>query len=199
MILLSLTLTSAVSSHDAGVREVAALSARLAYVLTCLSLSWGVLVSTGWVSRVAGRQATRSSHMVFATLALGFGTVHAAAFLFLTGEQFSLTRLLVPLLGGSAVRQALGIAGAELMLAIAVSTLTQRFIGYRRWLRLHRTAYVAVGMVVLHSFFGAAANGHLALVWLAGLSFAVPTAVLAALRFVPSRVFAEAGLLEEDL
>jgi len=192
-------LSAAPSPHDTGVRQVAALSARLAYILTCLAVSWGVLVATGWVNRLAGRQATRSSHMVFATLAIGFGGIHAAAFLYVTDERFSPTRLTVPLLPGSPIRHALGIIGIELMLAIALSVLVQRFIGYRRWLSLHRLGYVAVALIMLHSLFGAIANGHLAILWLGGLTAMVPAVVLAALRFVPARVFSDAGLIEEDV
>src|ERR1700743_1951939 len=81
------------SPHDAGVRQVAALSARLAYAMMCATLSWGVLVSTGWLHRLSGRQATRNSHMVLATLTLAFGTIHVLAFLFLTDVNFTVISL----------------------------------------------------------------------------------------------------------
>ncbi len=198
-LLIPHSLLAGTSSHDTGVRQVAALSARLAYVLTCLALAWGVLVATGWLNRLAGRQATRSSHMIFASLAIGFGGIHAAAFLFATDEHFSPARLTVPLLPGSPLRHALGIVGIELMLAIALSALVQRFLSYRRWLRLHRVAYPAVALIVLHSLFGAMTNGHLALLWLAGLTALAPAVLLTALRFLPARMLSDAGLLEEDL
>lgn len=187
------------SPHDTGVRQVAQLSARLAYVLMCLALCWGVLVSTGWVHRLTGRQATRSGHMVLATLALAFGGLHAVAFLFLTDVKFHVATITIPFAGGGAARWAAGIIGFELMLAIAISVALQRFFSYRRWLGLHRLAYPAVGLTVVHSFVGAAVNGHLETLWLAGLTVLVPTIVIAALRFVPSRVFAEARLVEDEL
>src|SRR5581483_7535406 len=49
---------TATTPHDAGVRQAAVLSARLAYVLTCATLVWGVLVATGWLHRLTGRHAT---------------------------------------------------------------------------------------------------------------------------------------------
>ncbi|HEX3788323.1 MAG TPA: ferric reductase-like transmembrane domain-containing protein [Pseudonocardiaceae bacterium] len=186
------------SPHDAGVRQVAALSARLAYVLMCLTLCWGVFVSTGWVHKLSGRQATRSSHMVFATLALAFGGLHAASFLFLTDQHFSALMLTVPIVDGGQLRWAAGIIGFELMVAIAISTGLQRFFAYRRWLWLHRLAYVAVGLLVIHSLFGAIANGHLEILWLGGLTVLVPTIVLGAVRFVPPRLLTGAGLVEEE-
>lgn len=184
--------------HDAGVRQAAVLSARLAYVLTCATLVWGVLVATGWLHRLTGRHATRSSHLVLATLAIAFGALHAAVFVFLTGPtRFSAVDLTVPFADGLA-RHAAGIVGLEVMLAISLSLLVQRFMSYRRWLWLHRMAYPAVLLIIVHSLLGAIANGHLEQVWLGGLTVLTPTAVIAILRFVPAKVLVNAGLVEED-
>ncbi len=185
------------SPHDAGVRQVAALSARLAYAMMCATLSWGVLVSTGWLHRLSGRQATRNSHMVLATLTLAFGTIHVLAFLFLTDVNFTVLSLFVPLADGT-LRHTAGIIGFEAIIAIAVSVAFQRYFRFRRWLLLHRLAYPAVGLLVLHSFFGAIANGHLEVLWLGGITLFTPAAVLTVLRFVPSRMLADAGMVEED-
>lgn len=187
-----------VSPHDAGVRQVAALSARLAYAMMCATLSWGIFVSTGWVHRMSGRQATRNSHMVLATLTLAFGAIHVLSFLFLTDIDFTAFSLFVPFVDGL-FRHTAGIVGFELIIVIAVSVGFQRYFRYRKWLALHRLAYPAVGLLVLHSLFGAIANGHLEILWLGGLTFLVPTVVLAVLRFVPSRVLTHAGLVEEDV
>ena len=189
---------AATSPHDAGVRQVAALSARISYVTMCVALCWGVFVSTGWIRRLTGRQATRSSHMVFATLAIAFGLVHVMCFLFLTDVHFDVIRLAVPMAENGELRWAFGIVGFEVIIALAVSTGLQRFFTYRRWLQLHRFAYPALGLIIVHSFFGAIANGHLATVWLAGLTVLVPTAMISLLRFMPPRVLTGAGLVEED-
>lgn len=194
-----IALAAAPSPHDAGIRQIAALSARIAYVLTCLALCWGIFVSTGWLHKLCGRQATRSSHMVFVTLALAFGASHVMCFLFLTDRRYDLFRLTVPLLRGGLFRHALGIIGYEFMIAIALSAMVQRFVTYRQWLRLHRLAYPAIGLIVVHSLFGAIANGHLALVWLGGLTLLAPTVMLTALRFAPPRMLVDAGLVEEEI
>lgn len=186
------------SPHDTGVRQDAALSARLAYALMCLTLSWGILVSTGWVHRLTGRTATRNSHMVLATMTVAFGIIHVWSFLFLTDVHFPLVKLTIPLVDGGLLRHAIGIVGFEIMIAIFVSVALQRFFSYRRWLFLHRLAYPAVALLVVHSVLGAIANGHLEIMWLAGLTFFVPMLVLAVLRFVPSRVLVNAGFVEED-
>jgi sulfoxide reductase heme-binding subunit YedZ len=198
VMLSTLPAHTATTPHDAGVRQAAALSARLAYLLTCATLVWGVLVATGWLHRLTGRHATRSSHLVLATLAIAFGALHAAVFVFLTGAtQFSVIDLTVPFADGLA-RHAAGIIGIELMLAISLSLLVQRFMSYRRWLWLHRMAYPAVLLIIVHSLLGAIANGHLEQLWLGGLTVLTPTIVIAVLRFVPAKVLVNAGLVEED-
>ncbi|GAA5164382.1 hypothetical protein [Amycolatopsis dongchuanensis] len=185
------------STTDAGLRGVAQMSARLAYVFMCLTLCWGVLTATGWVRNITGRKALRGSHMVLATLTLAFGIVHAAAFHFLSLGAFSVVQLSVPFLPGGLARHAFGIIGLELMLAIALTASTHRFIAYRRWLWLHRLAYLAIPLLAIHSFFGAIANGHLSVLWLAGITLLVPTFTLSVLRFLPSRALERIGLVEE--
>jgi len=185
------------SGHDSGVREVAQVGARLSYALMCLTLIWGIFTATGWVAKLTGRQAVRSTHMVLATFTLAFGGIHAAAFLFLTDsdEIFGLSNILIPLVDGGKLRWGLGIVGLELMTAILISTGLVKYFVYRRWLRLHQSAYLAVGLTIVHSWLGAAANGHLSILWLGGLTLLVPTAVLSVLRFVPSKKLVSAGLL----
>ncbi|HVV10043.1 hypothetical protein [Amycolatopsis sp.] len=184
-------------SSDAGLRSAAQLSARISYVFMCLTLCWGVLTATGWVRNMTGRKALRGGHMVLATLTLAFGVVHAASFYFLSFGAFSVARLTVPFLPSGLARHSLGIIGLELMIAIAVTAGMHRFIAYRRWLWLHRLAYLAIPLLAVHSFFGAIANGHLAVLWLAGITLLVPTITMSVLRFLPSRVLERIGLVEE--
>jgi sulfoxide reductase heme-binding subunit YedZ len=183
----------ALPQHDIGVREVAALSARLAYVFMCLTLSWGILTYTGWIKRLTGHQAIRSSHMILATFTIATGFTHAIVFLLLREQGLNLFGILVPFSGR--LRHTLGILGLEIMTAILISTGLRRFIRYSRWLRFHQFAYPAVAMTVLHSWFGAVANGHLALLWLGGITVLAPAVTLTVLRFLPPRVLTRAGLL----
>jgi methionine sulfoxide reductase heme-binding subunit len=182
------------SSHDLGVHQVAALSAHLAFIFLCVSLCWGVFTSTGWLHRITGRQATRSSHLVLVTLAMAFAGIHALSFLFMTDAVFDAASLIIPFHTGK-LGEAAGVVAFELMAALVVSTALQRLLKHRRWLWLHRMAYPALGLAVLHSFVGALIDGHLAALWLAGLAFLVPTALLATLRFMPPRVLTGIGLV----
>ncbi|WP_246257101.1 ferredoxin [Amycolatopsis anabasis] len=185
------------SPHDAGIRQVSALSARLGYAFMCLALSWGVLTATGWVHRVVGRQAVRGTHLVFVIFTLAFGVVHAAAFLFLEDLPVTPLTLTVPLWRNGPLRHAAGILGLELMTAVAITAALRRCLPYRRWLRLHQLGYPAVGLTAVHSWLGAAANGHLPLLSLGGVTLLAPAATLTFLRFVPAAVLTRLGLVEE--
>ena len=185
--------TIALPQHDIGIREVAALSARVAYVLMCFTLCWGVLTATGWVRRATGHQAIRSGHMMLAVLTLATGITHAVVFLLLREQSLSLQSVAVPF--GGRFRHGLGILGLELMIAITLAVGLRRWVRYRRWLRFHQLAYAAVAMVVAHSWFGAIANGHLAVLWLGGVTVLVPAVTLTVLRCLPPRFLIRAGLL----
>jgi sulfoxide reductase heme-binding subunit YedZ len=184
---------------DSGLKSIAQLSARMSYAFMCLTLSWGVLTATGWVRRLTGRKTLRAGHLALAILTLCFGVIHAMAFLFLTTGAWSLPRLLIPLLPGTLLRHTLGIVGLELMLAIGITAGVYRWISYRRYLWLHRLAYPAVGITAVHSVFGAWANGHLAVLWLAGITLLVPAILLTVLRFLPHHTLERIGLVEEQV
>lgn len=183
--------------HDSGVLELAALSARLAYALMCLTLTWGVLTSLGWVNRLTGRQALRSSHMVLATLTLAFAGIHGVSFLMLQFQPWTIVQLVVPFDSGGKLRHTMGILAFEGMLTAAAVVGMRRWLSYRRWLWIHRLAYPAFALGVAHAFFGAMANGSLAALWLGGITLLVPTVTVVALRFVPAKALATTGLLEE--
>ncbi|MEU5696602.1 ferredoxin [Actinosynnema sp. NPDC020468] len=193
-----LLIAQAAGDHDSGVRHVAQISARAAYAFMCATLAWGVLIATGWANKITGRQGLRNSHMVLATLALAFGCLHAFAFTILKLTPFSFLTITVPFVNGGLFRHALGIVGLELMLVIAFTAGLRKKVYYRKWLRLHQLAYVAVAVTVAHSWFGAIANGNLATLWLAGLTILIPTATVAAARFLPPHVLVRLGLLEPE-
>ena len=187
-------LVLAAASHDDGVRELSVLSARLAYALMCMTLTWGVLVSTGWFDRLTGRHALRGTHQVFATLTLAFVFVHGVSFLVLD-EARALADLIIPFRG--VLRDTFGILAFEGMLTAAVAVGLKRWTSYWRWLWLHRLAYPAFVLGVLHAFFQALAKGTLSTVYLGGLTLLVPAVTVMLLRLVPARTLEAAGLAED--
>src|SRR3954454_1782201 len=101
------------AAHDAGVYEVSALSARLAYAMMCLTLCWGALTSMGWVGRVTGRQALRSGHIFLSALTLAFISAHALSYLMLQLSPLTLPRLLIPFAANGQLYTGLGTLGFE--------------------------------------------------------------------------------------
>jgi sulfoxide reductase heme-binding subunit YedZ len=182
---------------DEGLRGVAAVSARISYAMLCLTISWGVLTRTGWARRIGERKTFRAGHMVLATLTIAFGLVHAMGFLFLTEGAFTFGMISVPV--QPMFRYSIAIIGLELMIAIAITACMHQWTAYRRWQWVHRTAYFAFPMLVAHSLLGAIANAHLSILWLAGLTFFIPAVTLAILRFVPTRMLVQIGLVEEQV
>lgn len=184
----------AAASHDDGVRELSILSARLAYALMCLTLTWGVLVSTGWFDRLTGRHALRSSHQVFATITLSFVFVHGISFLILDNEPLSFGRVFIPFTGP--LRDTFGTLAFEGMLAASISVGLKRWTNYWRWLWIHRLAYPAFIVGVLHAFFQALARGTLSTVYLGGLTLLIPAVTVMLLRLMPPKALEAAGLAE---
>ncbi|AUI63727.1 ferredoxin [Amycolatopsis sp. BJA-103] len=193
-----LAVIQAPSSHDSGVRDIATLSARFAYVTMCLTLAWGVLSATGWIRRVTGHEALRGGHVVLAAFTLATGVVHGLSYLFLDDESFGFVTLLIPFAGGGFARHAAGVVGLELFIAVSVTAALSRGVIGRNRQRFHQVSYFSVGLLAIHSWLGASANGNLATVWLGGITVLTPAVLLTVLRVLPPRALVRLGLLDGE-
>ncbi|MFI9813566.1 ferredoxin [Saccharothrix variisporea] len=154
---------------------------RLAYVAMCLTICCGVLTATGWLHGPAGRGALRRTHQVLGTFSVVLGVLHA-----MTSVEG------LPI---GALRHALGMVGLAVLVAVAVTAALQRSTFYRSWLPLHRLAYVAVWLGAMHAWLGAAANGTVPVLWLAGITVLVPTITITLLRFLPPPTLVRLGII----
>jgi sulfoxide reductase heme-binding subunit YedZ len=196
-VLLQLADPAVDAGHDEALMDMTALTARIAYAMMCLSLTWGALTSMGWVNRFTGRQALRSGHLMLSTLTLAFAAVHVATFLMLRVDAFTWEDVLLPFNSGGKFRHTMGILAFEGMLVAALAVGLRRFMSYWRWLWLHRLAYPAFVFGVGHAVLGAAARGDLEVLWLGGITLAVPAVTVALVRFMPAKALSTTGLLEE--
>ncbi|MEJ2853641.1 MULTISPECIES: ferric reductase-like transmembrane domain-containing protein [unclassified Saccharothrix] len=169
---------------------VAPWSGRIAYVAMCLTICWGVLTATGWIRGLTGRRGSRLAHQVLGTFSVVLGLTHAVAFA--VGGALPWHAVVLPI---GALRHGLGVLGLELMIAVAVTAALQRSTFYRSWLPLHRLAYAAVWLGAMHAWLGAAANGTVPVLWLAGITVLVPTITLTLLRFLPPRTLVRLGII----
>ncbi len=193
-----LAVIQAPSPHDSGVRDIATLSARFAYVTMCLTLAWGVLSATGWIRRFTGHEALRGGHVVLAAFTLATGVVHGLSYLFLDDESFGFVMLVIPFAGGGFARHAAGVVGLELFIAVSVTAALRRGAVSRSWQRFHQVSYFSVGLLAIHSWLGASANGNLATVWLGGITVLTPAVLLTVLRVLPPRALVRLGLLDGE-
>lgn len=125
--------------------------ALMAYVLLVMSVAFGVLLSMRWVGRSVRRETLTNAHMVISIMAIAAMVVHATIFLIVPFWEIHLGNLVIPFIGGTdSLGVGFGVLGLEAVIVVALTILIQRMLGYRRWLVIHRLAYVALGLVWLH-------------------------------------------------
>jgi len=185
------------AGHDEGLMDMAMLSARVAYAMMCLTLTWGALTSMGWVNRFTGRQALRSGHLMLASLTLALAGVHILSLLKMRIEPFSPQDVLLPFNTGVKFRHTLGVLAFEGMLVAALTVGLRRWMSYYRWLWLHRLAYLGFAFGVGHSLLAASERGDLEVLWLGGITLLVPALTVTFVRFLPAKALATTGLLEK--
>lgn len=182
------------SGADGQVRKVAALAGYIAYGIMAMTITWGVLTTTGFARRWVSRPTMQGGHMLLAVLFLTFGWVHGATYVFQTQEHFSVTKVFVPFAQGGEPEVAMGIVGLELALAVAVSIWVQRRLSYRRWHIVHWLAYPAFALSLAHTIATSKEAQSLGLVGIAVLGSALVTIVLFVLRLLPGAPVSKARI-----
>jgi predicted ferric reductase len=121
------------------------------FLLLTLSVALGLVLSARWKGRGWPRFVTNELHRFATLLALVFLGIHVAAVWIVHFTHFVAAAVLVPFAGNyRPIWTALGIVSLYLVLAIWVSTLLRRVIGYAWWRRLHGLAFVLYGFAFLH-------------------------------------------------
>ena len=139
------------------------------FLLLTLSVALGLVLSARWKGRGWPRFVTNELHRFATLLALVFLGIHLAAVWVDPFTHFGAAAVLVPFAGSyRTFWTALGIVGFYLVLAIWVSTLLRRVIGYAWWRRLHGLAFVLYGFAFLH---GIGAGSDSGTTWGAAIYF----------------------------
>jgi methionine sulfoxide reductase heme-binding subunit len=172
-------------------------AARAAGILAYVLLTGGVLLGTLLAGRVRLPRwptfAVTDVHRFVSVLVGIFVSVHVLTVGLDTYVHFSLAQLVVP--GASSYRPlwvALGIVAAELLVAIAVTNLLRRRIGFRRWRRIHYLTFLVWAGATAHGL-GAGTDSNTA--WLRLLYVLSIAAVLAAVTWRVGRSRLPAGSL----
>jgi DMSO/TMAO reductase YedYZ heme-binding membrane subunit len=124
----------------------------VAYILLTLAVALGLLLSlrvqspTRWP-----RYVNDQLHQFLTLLALAFGVVHGAAAWLDPFMRFTPAEVLVPFVSHyRPVWMAFGIVAFYLGLAVGLSVLVRRRIGYRLWRWFHYLAYAVFVLATIH-------------------------------------------------
>lgn len=134
-----------------GVQAIAVAVGFASLALLWLGLVLGIVLRDGRaLDRV--RPATLAAiHHTTMACGLTLGVVHALSWLAVPGGPTRLVDVVVPFTHRTdPVGVALGVAGLELAIAVALSAALRGRLGYHRWRLLHRFGHLAFGLLVVH-------------------------------------------------
>lgn len=131
--------------------NVAASLGFISYFLMWLAVMWGMFLRNGWALTWVRHSTLLATHTTVALLSLSLASVHAGAQLAKPANLFRLADVLVPFMyWRDPIGVGVGVIGLEVMIAVAMSIMVQRWLGYSRWRVLHTMTYVAFTLVVAH-------------------------------------------------
>src|SRR5437868_6411149 len=121
-----------------SVHLVAASVGFISLILLWLTVGWGSLLRVGWGLTRVRHQTLYGVQQTLTLVGLTLGVVHAVAQLAVPGGPVRLVDEWLPFTnGGDPFGIGLGVVALELLLALALSVLVQRWLGYHRWRMLH--------------------------------------------------------------
>jgi sulfoxide reductase heme-binding subunit YedZ len=192
-----------VRSAEQSLHNVAATVGFLSYFLMWLAVMWGMFLRNGWALTWVRHSTLLATHTTVALLGLTLGGVHAGTQLAKPGALFRLVDILVPFtFWRDPIGVGVGVIGLEIMLAVALSIVFQRWLGYSRWRGLHTMTYVAFTLIVAHilisgsdAFRTPLAMAVLGTYGLTVLTWFISTPIVAAMR---GRVSGNASLKQKS-
>jgi predicted ferric reductase len=139
---------------------VARASGMVAFALLTVAVILGLLLSGRARLPAWPRFAVEDVHRFTGLLTGAFVSIHVL-FLFIDAYMpFSLTQLVVP--GASSYRPvgtALGIVGAELLVALAITNRYRKRLSHRFWRRAHYLNFAVWGLALLHGLLAGTDRG----------------------------------------
>ncbi len=132
--------------------DVARAGGFTAYILLTLAVVVGLALSTQLQSPSRWPRIINSElHNFLTLLSTIFLGVHVLAVIVDPFTHFGLNEILIPLVSHyRPVWMALGIVGLYLGIAIGISTLLRKYIGYKLWRKLHVLTLVIFALAAIH-------------------------------------------------
>jgi sulfoxide reductase heme-binding subunit YedZ len=147
-------------------------------VLTCTAVL-GILTATRWIGKSTPGFVAADLHRNLSLLGLGLLLAHVVTTVLDPYAHISVRDVLIPI--GAAYRPVwlgLGVAAAEIMVAVAATSLLRERIGPRAWRLIHWAAYASWPFAVIH---GLGTGSDARAPWLIGVVVSCVAAVLLAL------------------
>jgi predicted ferric reductase len=135
-------------------------SGMTAFALLTITVALGLLLSGRAQSRAWPRFAVEDVHRFAGLLTGAFVSLHVLTLFADAYMPFSLGQLLVP--GASSYRPfatALGVVGAELLLALAIANRYRERLSYRFWRRTHYLNFAVWGLALGHGLLSGTDSG----------------------------------------
>jgi ferredoxin/DMSO/TMAO reductase YedYZ heme-binding membrane subunit len=176
-----------------SVHIVAASVGFTSLVLLWAAVLWGTTLRVGWGLTRIRHQTLYAIHTTLALVGMTLGLVHSFAQLAVPGGPIRLVDEWLPFVNATdPFGVGLGVIATELLVALMLSALVQRRLGYHRWRLVHLMSYVAFTLLCGHVLISGADTRQtwirvlVAVGWLATLLMRAATTAPAA--SVPRRV-----------
>lgn len=145
-----------------SVHLIAATVGFLSYGILWISVIWGVVLKNGWAFTRVRHATVYGIHQIMTLLGLTLGVVHGFAQLAVPGGPVRLVDQFVPFANPQdPIGIGLGVIALELMVALALSVLVQRWLGHHRWRKLHMLGYLAYVLLTAHVLMSGSDTGSM--------------------------------------
>ena len=147
-------------------------------VLLTASVVLGIGEERGWRPGSAPRYAVAALHRTISMLALTLLAIHVVTTLLDPFPKIAVLAVFVPYATDyRPLWMGLGAVAADLLLAVIVTSLVRRRLGYRAWRGVHWAAYACWPVAILH---GLGTGSDTKATWMLALTFGSVAAVLVA-------------------
>jgi sulfoxide reductase heme-binding subunit YedZ len=121
------------------------------FFLLWLAVVTGFVLHNSWTHTWIRRPTLYTIHQTLSVTGLCLGVFHGLAQVIVPKRAISLLEVVVPFVDSDdPIGIGVGVVGFELMLAVSLSMVIQRRLGYARWRLMHLLTYAAFMLTVAH-------------------------------------------------
>ncbi|HMS24977.1 MAG TPA: ferric reductase-like transmembrane domain-containing protein [Acidimicrobiia bacterium] len=154
----------------------------VSWATLCLSVVWGLMLSTRTMKQTISRPWLLGVHRAFSGFSVIFMIVHVAALIFDSYTHFDIIDALVPFASTwHPLAVAWGVVGLWIMIAVELTSLTRKHIPNEWWKRVHFASFALFVVATIHGLTSGTDTGTMLGVLIAAC-VAVPITLLSIFR-----------------